>query len=142
MARDTTLWLWTGHFTRRIISEGSVDLARKTKRWDDKQVSRLKSRKEKLSEDLRPGRMMDRIFSDLCKKIGVKNIRQSQLEFKQKREDQLQQNVRKFERIVQDVEDQLEANKKNEEGIMQKIDKEMGKIQQTHDPEVVQDGLH
>ena len=79
-------------------------------------MSRLKSRKEKLSEDLRPGRMMDRIFSDLCKKIGVKNIRQSQLEFKQKREDQLQQNVRKFERIVQDVEDQLEASKKNEAG--------------------------
>ena len=92
-------------------------------------MSRLKSRKEKLSEDLRPGRMMDRIFSDLCKKIGVKNIRQSQLEFKQKREDQLQQNVRKFERMVQDVEDQLEASKKNEGGIMHEIDKEMREVE-------------
>ena len=36
-----------------IISGGSVDLARKAKRWDDKQLSSLKSRKEKLSEDLR-----------------------------------------------------------------------------------------
>ncbi len=36
-----------------IIFGGSVDLARKAKRWDDKQVCSLKSRKEKLSEDLR-----------------------------------------------------------------------------------------
>ena len=36
-----------------IISGGSVDLARKAKRWDGKQLSSLKSRKEKLSEDLR-----------------------------------------------------------------------------------------
>ena len=36
-----------------IISGVSVDLARKAKRWDDKQLSGLKSRKEKLSEDLR-----------------------------------------------------------------------------------------
>merc|ERR1719242_592932 len=36
-----------------IISGGSVDLARKAKRWDDKQVSSLKTRKEKLSEELR-----------------------------------------------------------------------------------------
>merc|ERR1719450_672330 len=36
-----------------IISGGSVDLARKAKRWDDKHVSNLKARKEKLTEDLR-----------------------------------------------------------------------------------------
>merc|ERR1719297_198780 len=94
----------------------------------------------------------DRVFADFCKKINVKNIRQyeerelksqqerakkklefenqinrisTQLEYEQKREDQLQQNVRKFERMVQDAEDQLEASKKNEGGIMHEIDKEM-----------------
>merc|ERR1740123_318187 len=215
----------------------AVALARKAKRWDDKQVSTLKSRKEKLSEDLRlalknsrkeseiqtiqsqvqgletrlkyslsdrdqtskkignlnkelermreelekfapairaieasmktrekvientkekMNSVEDRIFSDFCKKIGVKNIRQyeerelksqqekakkkldfenqinritTQLEYEQKREDQLQQNVRKFERMVQDVEDQLEASKKNEGGIMHEIDKEMREVE-------------
>ena len=231
VALDGTFYQKSG-----IISGGSVDLARKAKRWDDKQVSSLKSRKEKLSEDLRlamknsrkeseiqtiqsqvqgletrlkyslsdrdqtskkisnlnkemermredlekfapairaieasmkkrekvientkekMNSVEDRIFSDFCKKIGVKNIRQyeerelksqqekakkkldfenqinrisTQLEYEQKREDQLQQNVRKFERMVQDVEDQLEASKKNESGIMHEIDKEMREV--------------
>ena len=48
VALDGTFYQKSG-----IISGGSVDLARKAKRWDDKQVSSLKSRKEKLSEDLR-----------------------------------------------------------------------------------------
>merc|ERR1719225_1030770 len=85
----------------------------------------------------------DRIFSDFCKKIGVKNIRQyeerelenqinritTQLEYERKREEQLQQNVRKFERSVQDVEDQLEASKKAESVTMNEIDKEMKDVE-------------
>merc|ERR1711994_761923 len=48
VALDGTFYQKSG-----IISGGSVDLARKAKRWDDKQVSTLKARKEKLSEELR-----------------------------------------------------------------------------------------
>merc|ERR1712223_1118973 len=48
VALDGTFYQKSG-----IISGGSVDLARKAKRWDDKQVSSLKTRKEKLSEELR-----------------------------------------------------------------------------------------
>merc|ERR1712045_881806 len=232
VALDGTFYQKSG-----IISGGSVDLARKAKRWDDKQVSTLKARKEKLSEELRlamknsrkeseiqtiqsqvsgletrlkysltdrdttskkisnlskeldrmrvelgkfaptiqeietsmkkrekvientkekMNSVEDRIFSDFCKKIGVKNIRQyeerelksqqekakkklefenqinrisTQLEYEQKREDQLQQNVRKFERMVQDVEDQLEASRKTESGIMHEIDKEVKEVE-------------
>ncbi|XP_033230751.1 structural maintenance of chromosomes protein 1A-like [Belonocnema kinseyi] len=36
-----------------IISGGSLDLAKKAKRWDEKQMSQLKSQKEKLTEELR-----------------------------------------------------------------------------------------
>ncbi|XP_033230168.1 structural maintenance of chromosomes protein 1A-like [Belonocnema kinseyi] len=36
-----------------IISGGSLDLAKKAQRWDDKQMSQLKSKKEKLTEELR-----------------------------------------------------------------------------------------
>merc|ERR1711884_428051 len=231
VALDGTFYQKSG-----IISGGSVDLARKAKRWDDKQVSTLKARKEKLSEELRlamknsrkeseiqtiqsqvsgletrlkysltdkdatskkisnlseeldrmrvelgkfaptiqeietsmkkrdkiientkekMNTVEDRIFSDFCKKIGVKNIRQyeerelksqqekakkklefenqinritTQLEYEQKREEQLQQNVRKFERMVQDAEDQLETSRKTESGIMHEIDKEVKEV--------------
>ncbi|XP_008558703.1 structural maintenance of chromosomes protein 1A [Microplitis demolitor] len=36
-----------------IISGGSLDLAKKAKRWDEKQMSQLKAQKEKLTEELR-----------------------------------------------------------------------------------------
>merc|ERR1712012_989210 len=232
VALDGTFYQKSG-----IISGGSVDLARKAKRWDDKQVSSLKAKKENLSEELRiamknsrkeseiqtiqsqvhgletrlkyslsdrdstskkinnlkrelekmrgdlekfapaireiessmkkrekvientkekMNTVEDRVFSDFCKKIGVKNIRQYeerelksqqekakkklefenqinritvQLEYEQKREEQLQQNCRKFERQVQDMEDQLETSMKNEEGNMKDIDKEMREVE-------------
>ena len=51
VALDGTFYQKSG-----IISGGSVDLARKAKRWDDKYVSNLQARKEKLSEDLKSSR--------------------------------------------------------------------------------------
>ena len=204
VALDGTFYQKSG-----IISGGSMDLARKAKRWDDKHVSTLKARKEKLSEEMRQAMkssrkeseiqtiqsqvqgletrlkysltdkeatnkkidklekemekmrkeleqfapkireieatmrkreqqiegtkdkmntVEDRVFKDFCRKIGVSNIRQyeerelktqqerakkklefenqinritTQLEYEQKREDQLQENVTKFERMVQ-----------------------------------------
>ena len=51
------------------------------------------------------------------------------MEYEQKREEQLQQNVRKFERMVQDVEDQLETSKKNEVDKKHEIDKELKEIE-------------
>merc|ERR1712013_556509 len=59
---------------------------------------------------------------------GINRIT-TQLEYEQKREDQLQENVTKFERMVQDVEDQLEASKKAESVTMGEIDKEMREIE-------------
>ena len=44
VALDGTFYQKSG-----IISGGSVDLAKKAKRWDDKQVATLKSKKEKLT---------------------------------------------------------------------------------------------
>ena len=251
VALDGTFYQKSG-----IISGGSMDLARKAKRWDDKHVSTLKARKEKLSEEMRQAMkssrkeseiqtiqsqvqgletrlkysltdkdatikkieklekemekmrkeleqfapkireieatmrkreqqieatkdkmntVEDRVFKDFCRNIGVSNIRQyeerelktqqerakkklefenqinritTQLEYEQKREDQLQENVTKFERMVQvcsercfiiymlllrtfavkDVEDQLEASKKAESVTMGEIDKEMRSV--------------
>merc|ERR1719225_910856 len=60
VALDGTFYQKSG-----IISGGSVDLARKAKRWDDKQVSSLKTRKEKLSEDLRQAMKNSRKESEI-----------------------------------------------------------------------------
>jgi len=231
VALDGTFYQKSG-----IISGGSVDLARKAKRWDDKQVSNLKSRKEKITLDLREAMknsrkeseiqtiasqiqgletrhkysvadrdatvkkiaklnkelekmradvekfgpsireieasMMkrdeqieqikekmntveDRVFGKFCKDIGVENIREyeerelrtqqerakkklefenqinrvsTQLEYERKREEQLQANVQKFERTVQDIDDGLEAAKKAEQVQMGEIDSDMRSV--------------
>lgn len=48
-----------------IISGGSLDLAKKAKRWDEKQMSQLKSQKEKLTEELRDSLKKSRKESEL-----------------------------------------------------------------------------
>jgi predicted nucleic acid-binding Zn-ribbon protein len=53
----------------------------------------------------------------------------TQLEYERKREEQLQQNVQKFERMVQDIEDQMEAARKAEQSQMHEIDMEMREVE-------------
>lgn len=48
-----------------IISGGSLDLARKAKRWDEKHMSQLKAQKEKLNEELRDSMKKSRKESEL-----------------------------------------------------------------------------
>ncbi|XP_018333295.1 structural maintenance of chromosomes protein 1A [Agrilus planipennis] len=48
-----------------IISGGSLDLARKAKRWDEKHMSQLKAQKEKLTEELREAMKKSRKESEL-----------------------------------------------------------------------------
>jgi len=55
----------TFFFKSGIISGGSLDLARKAKRWDEKQMLVLKNKKEKLSEELREAMKNSRKESDL-----------------------------------------------------------------------------
>ncbi len=73
VALDGTFYQKSG-----IISGGSVDLARKAKRWDDKQVSTLKTKKEKLCEDLRVAMKNSRKESEI-------HTIQSQIEGKEAR---------------------------------------------------------
>ena len=60
VALDGTFYQKSG-----IISGGSVDLAKKAKRWDDKQVATLKSKKEKLTEELRQAMKNSRKESEI-----------------------------------------------------------------------------
>ncbi|CAB4059541.1 SMC1 [Lepeophtheirus salmonis] len=231
VALDGTFYQKSG-----IISGGSMDLARKAKRWDDKQVSTLKVKKEKLTEELKQAmknsrkeseiqtiqsqisglktrlkysindkentvkkisslrssmkkirtelenfvpiireienimrdrevkieatkekmnRVEDDIFGDFCEQIGVSDIRQyeerelknqqdrekkklefeneinriqSQLEYEGKRAKQLDGNVTKYERMVQDDEDALEKAKNSEQTQMSEIDNQMREV--------------
>merc|ERR550539_178551 len=161
VALDGTFYQKSG-----IISGGSVDLARKAKRWDDKQVSSLKTRKEKLSEELRQAMkssrkeseiqtiqsqvqkmradlekfapairiiessmrkrekeiegtkekmntVEDRVFSDFCKKIGVKNIRQYE-ERELKSQQEKAKRKLEFENQINRITTQLEYERKRE----------------------------
>ncbi|CAH1107174.1 unnamed protein product [Psylliodes chrysocephalus] len=48
-----------------IISGGSLDLARKAKRWDEKHMAQLKAQKEKLTDELREAMKQSRKESEL-----------------------------------------------------------------------------
>ncbi|CAG9764910.1 unnamed protein product [Ceutorhynchus assimilis] len=48
-----------------IISGGSVDLARKAKRWDEKHMAQLKAQKEKLTDELREAMKKSRKESEM-----------------------------------------------------------------------------
>lgn len=60
LALDGTFYQKSG-----IISGGSLDLARKAKRWDEKHLSQLKAKKEKLTEELRDSMKKSRKESEL-----------------------------------------------------------------------------
>ncbi|CAH2048943.1 unnamed protein product, partial [Iphiclides podalirius] len=60
LALDGTFYQKSG-----IISGGSLDLARKAKRWDEKHLSQLKAKKEKLTEELRESMKKSRKESEL-----------------------------------------------------------------------------
>ncbi|XP_037091511.1 structural maintenance of chromosomes protein 1A-like [Pollicipes pollicipes] len=60
VALDGTFYQKSG-----IISGGSLDLARKAKRWDEKHMSNLKSEKERLQEELRDAMKKSRKESEL-----------------------------------------------------------------------------
>lgn len=60
VALDGTFYQKSG-----IISGGSLDLARKAKRWDEKHMSQLKAQKEKLTEELREAMKKSRKESEL-----------------------------------------------------------------------------
>ena len=60
VALDGTFYQKSG-----IISGGSLDLARKAKRWDEKHMSQLKSNKEKLTDELREAMKQSRKESEL-----------------------------------------------------------------------------
>ncbi|XP_065337981.1 structural maintenance of chromosomes protein 1A-like [Cloeon dipterum] len=104
-----------------IISGGSLDLARKAKRWDEKHLSNLKSQKERLTEELREAMKKSRKESELntvesqikgletrlkYSKNDLENTSR-QIQVVQQEIKQLKQNLNDFEPNITIIEDRM-----------------------------------
>merc|ERR1712012_356982 len=127
VALDGTFYQKSG-----IISGGSMDLARKAKRWDDKHVSTLKARKEKLSEEMRQAMKSSRKESEIQtiqsqvqgletrlkysltdKDATIKKIEKLEKEMEKMRKEleQFAPKIREIEATMRKREQQIEATK-------------------------------
>jgi structural maintenance of chromosome 1 len=127
VALDGTFYQKSG-----IISGGSMDLARKAKRWDDKQVSTLKARKEKLAEEMRSAMKSSRKESEIQtiqsqvqgletrlkyslndREATTKKIEKLRKEMEKMRKEleQFAPNIREIEATMRKREQQIEATK-------------------------------
>merc|ERR1711963_1120147 len=103
VALDGTFYQKSG-----IISGGSVDLARKAKRWDDKHVSTLKARKEKLAEELRQAMKNSRKESEIQTiKSQISGLK-TRLNYSVKDRDQTKKKITTLEKEMEKMRKELE----------------------------------
>merc|ERR1712018_1049238 len=130
VALDGTFYQKSG-----IISGGSVDLAKKAKRWDDKQVSTLKSKKERLSEELRQAMKNSRKESEIqtikSQIQGLETrLNSSRLELEKTKKkikalqeqcDKMQKQLDAFEPTIIEIEKNLRAREQEIEEMKEKM---------------------
>merc|ERR1712241_648851 len=104
VALDGTFYQKSG-----IISGGSVDLARKAKRWDDKQVSTLKSRKEQLAEELRQAMKNSRKESEIQTIKSQINGLKTRLRYSQTDKDNTKKKIDKLTIEVEKMRTSMES---------------------------------
>jgi len=92
-----------------IISGGSVDLARKAKRWDDKQVSTLKSRKEKLTEELRQAMKNSRKESEIQTIQSQISGLKTRLKYSTTDRDNTKKKIVQLKKTMEKMEEDLEG---------------------------------
>ena len=105
VALDGTFYQKSG-----IISGGSVDLARKAKRWDDKQVSTLKSKKEKLSEELRQAMKNSRKESEIQTIQSQITGLKTRLKYSTNDRDSTKKKIEKLDRELEKMKEDLETH--------------------------------
>merc|ERR1711892_1119602 len=103
VALDGTFYQKSG-----IISGGSVDLARKAKRWDDKHVSNLKSRKEKLTEELRAAMKSSRKESEIQTIQSQVQGLETRLKYSQTDRNATSKNIDKLTKEMDKMRNELE----------------------------------
>merc|ERR1712193_319638 len=118
VALDGTFYQKSG-----IISGGSVDLAKKAKRWDDKQVSTLKSRKEKLAEELRQAMKNSRKESEIQTIKSQINGLKTRLRYSQTDKDNTKKKIDKLTIEVEKMRNSMESI----EPTIEEIDRDLKK---------------
>ena len=126
VALDGTFYQKSG-----IISGGSVDLARKAKRWDDKYVSNLQARKEKLSEDLKSSRKESEIQTIQSQVQGLetrlkysltdRDTTNKKIDKLSKEMDRMRAELEKFAPAIRDIENSMRKREKQIEIIKDKM---------------------
>merc|ERR1719228_693990 len=116
VALDGTFYQKSG-----IISGGSVDLAKKAKRWDDKQVSTLKSKKEKLAEELRQAMKNSRKESEIQTIKSQIGGLKTRLRYSQTDKDSTKKKIDKLSIEVENMRSSLE----NFEPTIRSIDRDL-----------------
>merc|ERR1719225_774111 len=108
VALDGTFYQKSG-----IISGGSVDLAKKAKRWDDKQVSTLKAKKERLSEELRQAMKNSRKESEIQTiKSQIQGLK-TRLNYSQKDRDSTKKKINSLQDQVERMRSERDAIEPN-----------------------------
>ena len=102
VALDGTFYQKSG-----IISGGSVDLARKAKRWDDKQVSTLKSKKEQLTEELRQAMKNSRKESEIMTIQSQVSGLKTRLKFSIKDKEQTVKRIAELEKELKKMKEEF-----------------------------------
>merc|ERR1719245_1077412 len=128
VALDGTFYQKSG-----IISGGSVDLAKKAKRWDDKQVSTLKSKKEKLADELRQATKNSRKESEIQTIKSQIGGLQTRLSYSKKDRDKTKKKITTLENQVNNMKDELEGYEpviKEIEEILHQREKEIEDIKE------------
>ncbi|XP_067011670.2 structural maintenance of chromosomes protein 1A [Anabrus simplex] len=103
VALDGTFYQKSG-----IISGGSLDLARKAKRWDEKHMSQLKARKEKLTEELRESMKKSRKESELNTVDSQIRGLETRLKYSKTDREKTLAQISKLEAEIEVLKDQLE----------------------------------
>merc|ERR1712012_1165689 len=104
VALDGTFYQKSG-----IISGGSVDLAKKAKRWDDKQVSTLKSKKERLAEELRQATKNSRKESEIQTIKSQIGGLQTRLGYSKKDRDNTKKKINSLQNQVEEMRNSLDG---------------------------------
>lgn len=112
VALDGTFYQKSG-----IMSGGSLDLARKAKRWDEKQMSHLKATKEKLTEELREAMKKSRKESELNTVESQIRGLETRLKYSKTDKEKTLKQIQELDRELQALEAKLEQSGPRTEAI-------------------------
>ncbi|OWR52835.1 structural maintenance of chromosomes protein 1A [Danaus plexippus] len=125
LALDGTFYQKSG-----IISGGSLDLARKAKRWDEKHLSQLKAKKEKLTEELRESMKKSRKESELTTVDSQIRGLESRLKYALTDRDTTLKQIKSFDAEIEELERKIEMFGPQVEEIERTIRARDAKIQE------------